>query len=130
MKFKTQNCPDELSKSCPLLQKLAADFEALSQSFGIESMVTRVWGTIDGDSGVHAAKRAIDFRNETLPSPGESHFLYSDAQTQTIVNTLNSRYLRKDGKPTCLYHSFQGAPWHFHVQVPITMEDGYVNQGG
>lgn len=119
MKFKSPDCEEQL-KGCPQrLQDIAQVFDALSKKYNIDPVVTRVWDAVCGDSGVHEAKRAVDFRNETIDSLGKSHFLYTHEQVDTIVNTINERYPRADGKLVCLHHSFHGAPHHFHLQTPI-----------
>lgn len=119
MIYKTPDCEDQLKQSSQKLQDIVMVFDALSQGYGIESVVTRVWDAVCGDSGVHEERRAVDFRDETVDAMGVSHWLYNPAQADTIVNTLNERYPRADGKLVCIHHSFQGAPHHFHLQVPI-----------
>ena len=119
MIYKTPDCEEQLKQTPQKLQDIVTVFDALSQGYGIESVITRVWDAVCGDSGVHEAHRAVDFRDETVNSLGQSTFLYSPSQTDTIVNTINERYPRSDGKLVCIHHSFQGAPHHFHLQVPI-----------
>lgn len=86
-------------------------------------MVTRVLGRIDGDSGVHAAHRAVDFRDE-VRHPGQdpddkndSTYLYNEDHRNYLLAYLNHLYSRKDGRKTVLWHSFNNAPFHFHIQI-------------
>lgn len=119
MKFKTDSAKEQLGQSCAKLQEVVAYFEQLSLKEGIEPLCTRMWDAVCGDSGVHEAKRAADFRNETRLGT-DSAFLYSKESTKSIVDAMNQRYPRKDGKVTCMHHSFQGAPFHFHLQIMVS----------
>jgi hypothetical protein len=118
MIYKTPDCEDQLKNSAPKLQEVVGYFESLSLAAGIEPVITRVWDAVCGDSGVHEAHRAVDFRDETIPYANESKNLYTQEQVDSIVKAINEKYPRTDGKPVCLHHSFQGAPHHFHVQIP------------
>lgn len=120
MTYKDPVCEEQLKQSPQKLQDMASLFDALSHKYGIDAVVTRVWDAVCGDSGVHEAKRAVDFRNETIDSLGHSHFLYTPDQIDTIVHTINERYPRHDGKLVCIHHSFHGAPHHFHLQIPVS----------
>jgi hypothetical protein len=119
MIYKTPDCEDQLKQCCQKLQDIVTVFEGLSQGYGVEPVITRVWDAVCGDSGVHEAHRAVDLRDETVDALGVSHWLYTPAQTDTIVNTINERYPRSDGKLVCIHHSFNGGPHHMHLQVPI-----------
>lgn len=120
MIYKTPDCENQLKQSSQKLQDIVMVFDSLSQRYGIESVVTRVWDAVCGDSGVHEAHRAVDFRDETHDAGGVGTHLYSPTQIDTIVNTINERYPRADGKLVCLHHSFHGMPEHFHLQIPAS----------
>jgi hypothetical protein len=95
------------------LRSICDDFCRLSEYFGIEPVVTRILDQVDGSSGVHEAGRGVDFRDESLGKR-----LYSDNQAALITAMINLKYARRDGKPTCLHHSFNKGPVHFHLQSP------------
>jgi hypothetical protein len=96
-----------------LLQNICHDFVRLSLDYaGIVPTVTRVLERIEGSSGVHEAGRAVDFRDEF-----GGVLTYPENVRNAIVALLNHKYSRKDGKPTVLWHRFQGNPGHFHVQL-------------
>lgn len=118
MIFKSEREEDQLSEAPRKLIEVCYYFDALSSSYGKEAICTRVRDAVCGDSGVHEAGRAADFRSETRDNNG-SHFRYSDFEISTIVEKINSRYPREDGKLVCIYHSFQGMPYHFHIQIPL-----------
>jgi hypothetical protein len=116
VKFKEERVREEFTQAPIFLQVVCADFELLSRFFGIEPVVTRVREVVPGSSGVHEAGRAVDFRDSF-----SGVFVYSEAQRKVIVDALNEKYSRKDGKPTCLWHSFNNGPQHFHVQIAADM---------
>lgn len=117
MIFKDPGLQDQLAQSPPHLTTVANYFDQASKRLGVQADCTRVWEHICGDSGVHEAHRAVDFRDETRNSFGHSQFLYSAAQVQMLVAELNEQFPRKDGKLTCIHHSFQNGPFHFHLQI-------------
>lgn len=96
-----------------MLQVMAVWFEQLCIAhFGIDPTVTRIRETIEGSSGVHEAGRAIDFRDEHA-----GRRLFTDEQVTFLVSQMNVRFPGHDSKPTCIHHSFQGMPSHFHIQI-------------
>lgn len=123
MKYKHPEYEDQLKATSVLLRGMAREFERLSLECGVEPVVTRVSDPVDCftdetgqrvcESGVHPAKRAVDFRDEFAGGV----FLYLPKQVEWIVRSMNDRYPRMDGKQTCIYHGFGGGPKHFHVQV-------------
>lgn len=115
MLFKSRHMRKQLDNEAhPLLKKMAEDFMLMSYEMGIEPVVTRVTDPVAGDSGVHGAGRGIDFRSE-FP---HGVFNYDEYQVKKIVDSLNEKYPRFDGKKTCIHHSFkEGHPFHFHIQV-------------
>jgi hypothetical protein len=123
MRFKDASLQGEFVQLPTLLQAICADFERLSQTYGVDPLVTRVFEHVCGDSGVHEAHRAVDFRDEH-----DGSFLYEHESREAICKILNSKYSRRDGKPTVLWHSFQGAPHHFHVQLAADVAT-YFKQG-
>ncbi len=115
--FKTDNAKNQYPKIPALLKSICYDFCVWSRSIGVEPLITRVADPVAGESGVHLVFRAVDFRDET--SGGAD--LYTDIQIEYIVNFLNTKYARNDGKPTAYHHSFKGAPRHVHLQVAASL---------
>lgn len=118
MKFKEPHMAVQYEKRHPRLKEVCRYFCELSMDFGVDPVVTRVTDTVEGESGVHPAGRAVDFRNEIRTEKG-SVFLYPTAVAQEFVAKINGKFPRSDGKVVCLHHSFNGAPYHFHIQVPV-----------
>jgi hypothetical protein len=112
--YKTPDCETQLKASPTKLQEIADYFVHLSEGYGVDPCVTRVWDAVSGDSGVHEAHRAVDFRDEH-----DGRSLYTTGQVLAIVTDIKRKYPRDDGKLTCLHHSFQGGLYHFHLQIPI-----------
>lgn len=129
MKFKTEQSKKELEEGFVGLRQLALEFERECARYGIEPTVTRVKGKIEGDSGVHAAGRAVDFRDQTFDADGDAHFVFTQAQREAILKRMNERYKRPDGKPTLLWHSFKGAPSHWHLQLFVGWVEGLPKRG-
>ena len=113
MRFKSALAEREFIDAPDLLRQICFDFAEMSKEMGVEAVVTRVRQAVDGSSGVHEAGRAVDFRDEY----DKGKFLYVHEQREKLVNVLNLRYSRRDNKPTCLWHSFNGGPHHFHIQI-------------
>lgn len=118
--FKEEYMEEQFDGRSDLLKQMCYDFISLSELFGIEPVVTRVTDSVDGSSGVHEAGRGVDFRDEFLGLRK-----YSDAQASLICAFLNLKYQRKDGKKTCIHHTFGAGPLHFHIQEAPSM-DKYV----
>lgn len=116
MRFKTPEVENEFCVR-ELLCKIAREFAEYSLSLGVHAIMTRMLEDILGATGVHPDGRAVDFRDEYT----QGSFLYTHEQREKLVTLFNSRYPRKDGKPTVLWHSFNGGPHHFHIQVPKEM---------
>lgn len=110
--FKTPQVQKEFEEATLILQLLAEDFVKLSNHFGIIPVMTRVLEDIPGATSVHPAGRALDFREEYQGS-----FLYTPEQRVHIVEFINKKWMRNDGKPTIIWHSFNGGPHHFHLQL-------------
>lgn len=113
MKFKEAHLIDQYNARPEALKEVCRYFEELSLEFGVEPVVTRVTDRVPGESGVHPAGRAVDFRDEFAPGL----FLYSPEESARIVEAINERFPRTDGKKVCIHHSFSGGPKHFHIQI-------------
>lgn len=118
MHFKSPDCETQLKESCQFLQAVVTYFAKLSAEMGVDPVVTRVWDAVCGDSGVHEARRAVDLRDEVRSTEGPSQFLYTADQVQHLIHEMNDKFPRDDGKQVCIHHSFQGMPFHFHLQIP------------
>lgn len=119
MKFKDPGLQPQFNELPVKLQEIALFFDQLTSEMGLTAVVTRVWDPVPGDSGVHEAHRAVDFRDETTGADGKPVYLYTADQVNYITAYLNNLYPRDDGKPTCLHHSFEGGEFHFHLQIPF-----------
>lgn len=116
MKFKEEKQQEQFKLLPELLKRMASDFEMLSESLGIEPVVTRISDPVEDESGVHPDYRAIDFRDEH-----DGELLYSVTKRNTLVERMNEKWPREDGKLTLIWHSFRGAPNHFHLQCANDM---------
>lgn len=112
--FKEPEDHEEYRKAPVLLRWLFDDFVHASVLMGVRPICTRILGKIEGDSGVHADYRGIDFRFEYLDGQ-----IYTEKQKDGILDYLNGKWPRNDGKKTAFVHSFQGGPKHFHLQLPV-----------
>lgn len=116
MKFKEPKLIAELERCSRVLLEILEDFEEISHAlYGIEPMVTRVIDPINGESGVHLDRRAVDLRDQH-----DGVFLYTPEQSKSLVEAINSKWKRNDGKVTCIHHSFNSGPFHFHLQIPVS----------
>jgi hypothetical protein len=96
---------------CHILNDM--DFDVL-----VTSMI-RPAGTIEGESGVHAVGRAIDF--VPLRTPGGPNV--SQVKMEAIAECINRLYPRGDKKPILMWHQVPtGGSIHFHAQVPATKD--------
>lgn len=115
MKFKDPKLIDELHTCSIFLMDMADKFDSFSKMVaGQEAIITRVKERIEGSSGVHEDSRAFDVRDEF-----EGGRLYTDEQVKRITTYMNDAFPRNDGKPTCIHHSFNNGPLHFHVQIAL-----------
>lgn len=114
MKFKSPEIGAEFRQTSMFLRDMAVKLDTYSQvTIGQEIIITRVKEKVEGSSGVHEDNRAFDVRNEY----DDGKFLYTDEEIKRIVHHMNDLYPRNDGKVTCIHHSFNGGPLHFHVQL-------------
>ncbi len=118
MIFKAEHMESQYRERPKRLKEIIEFFDAICESRGKEAVITRVTDPVDGESGVHPAGRAVDCRNETRYKT-ECAFLFSLAEAKEIEELINRKFPRKDGKKTCIHHSFDGGPYHFHFQIPI-----------
>lgn len=118
MVFKTPRLIFEFDSLPKILRDMADQFDTMcNDEYSIDPVVTRVLGAVAGSSGVHEAGRAIDFRDEH-----GGVFLYSQEAREWLVKEMNRIYSRNDSKLTLYWHSFRGAPHHFHLQLASNME--------
>lgn len=120
MKFKNDVAKLDYGVIPEKLRKMCEDFETFSLFYGIDPVVTRIREGVCGDSGVHEAGRAVDFRNQYILPDGSRGFLYRSDQWEDIVHQMNLRYPRADKRPSCIHHSFERGPMHFHIQLEAT----------
>lgn len=119
MKFKTENIKDQYIDSPAILKLIISEMEEHSlRLFNQELTITRLTDSVDGESGVHSANRAADIRNEY-----SGEILFDPWKVNILVDIINHKFIRKDGKKTLIHHSFSGGPLHFHVQVPLLATD-------
>ena len=124
MKYKNKLAEDQFKVSPLKLQEIALYFELISQTkANVEPVITRIKEPVAGDSGVHEAGRAVDFRYQVTytSSTNEkiSKTLYERQVADDLVNEINLKYPRHDSKPTMMLHSFGNGPLHFHLQIPL-----------
>ena len=118
MKFKEPHMEAQLEECHPLLKLMVGDFDKLSLEIsGKEAIVTRVSDSVPGESGVHPAKRAVDFRDQFQGRP-----TYTVDERDYILERMNKKYRRNDGKKTLIHHSFNGGPAHFHLQISAILD--------
>lgn len=113
MKFKTPEIEAEFKQTSVFLREMAERLDTCSWGYAqCEIIITRIKEPICGSSGVHEDNRAFDARDEF-----DGGRLYTDEQVHLIVSHMNLVYPRNDQKTTCIHHSFNGGPLHFHVQL-------------
>ena len=117
MEFKHESLKAELLYSPSLLYLIVEHFEAICVYLRKPVVITRVWEEVQGSSGVHEAHRAVDIRDEH-----DGKFLFSTQEKDMIVGHMNRIYPRSDGKKVCIWHSFNGGPFHFHIQIPADLK--------
>ena len=116
MIFKEEHLEGEYLRLSIWMHLLANAFEKASMDVcGVPVVVTRILGKVEGDSGVHANFRGIDFRDEFNGTN-----LYTDTERELILEYMNSSFPRNDGKLTLINHSFNGGPRHWHLQGAST----------
>lgn len=113
MNFKDPNLQSEFDSAPLLLKILADDFvDYCKTKFNKDPICTRIREHIDGSSGVHEAFRGIDFRDQYS---GTRFFM--DTEISELLEFINNKYARNDGFLTMIHHSFQGGPFHVHLQI-------------
>src|ERR1035437_883725 len=116
MKFKQPQMEDQYDKLPHKLQDVCNFFLTLSEEHLVEPLVTRVTDPVVGESGVHPAHRAVDFRNQYFDGKNNV-WLYNQETIEEIVSEINKTFPRNDGKLVCIHHSFNQMPFHFHLQI-------------
>lgn len=112
MQFKDAFLIGELDQIPRFLYLASLEFEKHSNKCGIDPMITRIYGRIPGDSGVHEQWRAIDFRDEF-----NGIFTYKAAHREYLLRVINRLFPRSDGLSTLIWHAFGEMPHHFHLQI-------------
>lgn len=119
VKFKNDRARLEFGKAPFKLREICIDLDTASQKkFKIEMTCTRVKEPVANESGVHPAGRAADFRDEYMIDSEKTERLYQPEQVQDLVDYLNEKYPRTDGKSVAIHHAVEGGMDHFHVQIP------------
>ena len=113
LKYKFPELRREFEGLPEKLREMALCFNALSAEFGIEAVVTRVLEAVPGSSGVHEVGRAVDFRDAH-----ENAFTYNEDQRLALLYYIRAKFPRGDTKKSIIWHSFNGGPHHFHLQIP------------
>ncbi len=117
MKFKTPEVEAEYDSLNIFLKDMAEKCDFISRAVaGKEIIITRVLEPIDGSSGVHEKRRAFDVRNEH-----DGLRYYTEQQVSDILEYMNFKYPRNDGKPTAIHHSFGNGPFHIHIQIAASV---------
>jgi hypothetical protein len=106
VKYKHPHLEEEFKGRSQVLKDMAFFIEKISMEWGIDPVITRVLEKIEGSSGVHEAGRAIDFRSS----------IYNEEQIVLLLDKVNTKFRRKDGKRTLIHHAFRGGAPHFHLQ--------------
>lgn len=122
MNFKDIRLADQFDRMPDLLKEISYEFAFMSYALGVVPVVTRITDPVEGESGVHRDNRAIDFRDEHA---GE--FLYQKINVMFLLQYFNAKYARNDNFNTLIWHSFNGMPKHFHIQIP-TMKEKYIHR--
>lgn len=118
MRFKNARCEVEWKGIPKKLREICEEFEHISLGVMVEPVVTRIKEPVAGESGVHHTGRAVDFRDEYQVDADTTRRLYTDLDAHMIVEALNEKYPRVDGKAVAIHHSFGAGPLHFHIQIP------------
>ena len=120
MQFKEPEYENQFNKLPAKLKEIANLFsDYCNNNLTVNPTVTRVWDKVEGESGVHTCHRAIDFRDVTFNRRNNLVRTFSDREVTVLLEYINIRYPRVDKKKTMIYHSFQGGPHHFHIQIPF-----------
>lgn len=111
--YKKSKYARELALSPTMLRKITLDFaRKVQEKWKYPVIITRIKGKIEGDSGVHAAYRAVDIRDEHNGTR-----IFNDDQVTHMLNYINKKYSRTDGKKTLMHHNLNNGPEHFHLQI-------------
>lgn len=118
IRFKTQRAHYEFDKAPTKLKEIATAFAGLSSTYGITPTITRVREDAPGQATkVHAAGRALDFRDEYAIADGATANIYTPVQASALVDAITKAFPRADKKTRILHHSVSGSTAHFHIQI-------------
>lgn len=114
MEFKTERIKDQFYNNIHIfLVMIVCDAnEFCMANFNKTFTITRCTDPVPGESGVHLIGRGVDARNEYADT-----FAFSKEESEILVEYINEKYKRYDGKLTVKLHSFNGGPEHFHFQL-------------
>ena len=110
--FKLPKYEKEFYNAPPRLQEIVQEFALLARKGGIAATVTRVRDHVEGSSGVHKLNRAVDVRDEF-----KGEFTFPQPLRDELIEFINAKYPYGDKYKTCVWHSFDSGPHHFHFQV-------------
>ncbi len=101
MKYRKAWHPDELGSSrvSSLLRTMVQFFDELSARCGVEATVRRVLEPPSGKPNIYQAGRGVDFEDEYK---GKNK--YTAAQRTYILEQVNKRFPRSDGRKTIEWH--------------------------
>jgi len=112
--FKVPGLKGEFEARPERLREAFFTFCLYANHMGITPVITRVAAAVQDSSGVHAAGRAIDIRDQFA-----GVYTYTVDQRKELLESINSLYPRNDGKLVLIHHSFKADwPEHFHLQIP------------
>lgn len=119
MVFKEERLKEEFFKAHPMVRLFSIHFEQLCIAhFNKDPVCTRIFEYVKGATGIHSTGRAIDFRNEHA-----GKWMFSKEEARFLVSEMNRKFPGNDKYATCLHHSFNGGPHHFHIQ--LSAKDDY-----
>lgn len=118
MKFKEEHMKEQFDKAAGMVQEIVEFADSFAKQLCEKEMiVTRVSDPVPGESGVHVAIpcRGVDCRSEYPVDAGIVN-RYTFEEVEAILDAVNKKFPRTDGKLTVMHHSFDGGPHHFHLQ--------------
>lgn len=110
--FKYPHLEDELKSVHPRLTEIVKEFSSFANQIGLIPVITRVKDPIKGSTGIHSAGRAVDIRDEH-----DGVFMFTKADRERLIAQINKKFEYLGDKKTIIWHSFEGRPHHFHIQV-------------
>lgn len=116
MQFKNKDLKGQFLRLPKILQDIAIRMNHLFQDLNKPMVITRIFGKIEGSSGVHEAGRAFDVRNEYFDEHGKQKRLLNEDEVAFVIGEISKDFPRRDHVSRIIHHSFNGGPYHFHVQ--------------